>query len=164
MGHWSTWCVCVCAWVCVGVWQGEGARAGAITRGVVENTRAAKYNNHGSPGITGSPVSHASPCQTTPWVIIGTSCPVTATLIHTTNTDNDAPRPHPLQNSLFCSPSTRGGSRRSRFSDAAAPSTRHLWSSYHRTPVEIKAHYNTFLFLRAKFNVFWVLDKMCLNQ
>ncbi len=50
-------CVCVCAWVCVywcvGVWQGEGARAGAITWGVVENMRAAKYNNCRSPGITG---------------------------------------------------------------------------------------------------------------
>lgn len=33
--------------------QREGMRAGAITWGVAENMGAAKYNNHGSPGITG---------------------------------------------------------------------------------------------------------------
>lgn len=40
----------------------------------------------------------------------------------------------PVPDSPFYSPSTHGGSRRSRFSDAAAPSSHRLQSSYHRIP------------------------------
>lgn len=51
----------------------------------------------------------------------------------------------PVPDSPFYSPSTHGGSRRSRFSDAAAPSSRRLQSSYHRIPLKGREQLGTTL-------------------
>lgn len=117
---------CVCQWSVCGSLKER--RAGAKTWLVVENGNAAKYNNLWSPGDgrvssiprflpAKPPAGHYRSLLSSPAELI----PLL-----------------PVPDSPFYSPSTHGGSRRSRFSDAAAPSSRRLQSSYHRIPLKRK--------------------------
>lgn len=108
----------------------KGTRAGAKTQLVVENRSAAKYNNCRSPEIAGYSVSHGFPCQTTHGSLLKPPVQACRAGPFATCADTDAP------DSPFYSPSTHGESRPSRFSDAAAPSSHHLQSSYHRRPLK----------------------------
>lgn len=72
------------------------------------------------------------PCQTTRGSLLKPPVQFCRAGPFTNCADTDAP------DSPFYSPSTHGESQRSRFPDAAAPSSRHLQSSYHRIPVEKK--------------------------
>lgn len=88
-------------------------------------------NRKGRPlGIAGYPLFHACPCQA--------AIPAHyRSLVQIRRTeDGQVGNGEPVL--PFCSPSILGESPPSRSSDAGAPSSRRLWSSYHKIPVDKK--------------------------
>lgn len=150
--------VCLCMRMCI--W-----RCGSLTGSGNENRCNNTGGTQGRPNTTtaGRPGSQARRYPTprrakSPtddyWNLLSSP----TVLIHATHKDIDAlARTITLLDSPFCNLSTHDGSLLSRSSDAVAPSSRRLWSSCHRTPVQIKANHK---------KPFWVYKplsrRMCL--